>query len=365
MNPRLQARADQMREDSHEPQAREGFAKLPNVALLQFARLMSGNVQILSVLYINAENQWNGERRWTRAITYEELAKVTRTTVRAVELKVKDLIDRKVLEAKKTSKGTMYHIPFETWSGLPDMPEPVAGVPVPVADSDDTPEQVKLAPAFETRFRVEPGKKTKPIKIKTGPANEIEFHSNVPFECDGASHEGILRLYITGQTQREQEAKPNRTRVRADKPQVPETTEPSKFQALHALLDDYCLSHHGTIPNDALMSKIQKSLGGASLAQFKAVVQARIRGGKLIPMGLFVNLAEDARLASEAQRNAPKPAQQPPAAPAEPKPVEITDEMIVKLLKNLHRDPYAQEALDRAPAAQVEPLKALLRGARK
>lgn len=358
MNPRLEAHATEMRS----PQRREGFAKLPNSALLDFARLMSGNVQILSVLYINSENQWAGERRWTRAITHEELAKVTRTTVRAVELKVKDLIDRKVLQAKKTSKGTMYHIPFETWAELPDMPDPVTGVPVPVADAEageETP--VKFAPAFKTRFKVEPGKRTKPIKLEQGAADQIQFDTNVPIECDGSFHQGILRLYITGQVQREQEAKPNRNIVRVARSQPTETTQPSKFDKLHGLLDDYCLHHHGTIPNEKLLSKIQAALGKATIEQFRTVCRAKMRGGKPIPMGLFVNLAEDARLAAETKKSKPAESE---VSPTRSDTVEITDEMVLRLLKS-PRHPDNQAILDRADPAQVARLKALLRRAQK
>lgn len=220
------------REDP-EPKRRGGFAKLPNSALLDFPRLMSGNVQILAILYINAENQWNGERQWTRPITHEELAKATRSTIRAVELKVKDLIDRSVLQAKRGPKGTMYHIPFETWADLPDMPSPVAELPaqeVEQAAEEESKEKPKFVPAFSSRLKVPAGKKTKPIKFcDDGLAEGIQFDSDVEIECDGfLRNDGVLRLSIRAiQERKAGEGYPKN--ISGDHPQVKQSIQSSNF----------------------------------------------------------------------------------------------------------------------------------------
>ena len=312
MNPKMAARATEMREKpAVQPVAREGFAKLPNSALLHFSRLMSGNVQLLSVIYINAENQWDGKRRWTRPISHEELTKVTRCGIRAVESKLKDLVDRGVLEAKKTSAGYSYHIPFEKWPDLPDMPSdlPEVAVPSDLLPTDETIEDAKtkaeFKPAFKApgRIRVEAGKKTKPIEISAGAADKIQFDSdtNFDFECDGVFRAGVLRLslYAKQRTQGEREQTANPKNIATRHPQHIESIKPELFASLHSLLDDYCLRHHGTIPNNKLLAQIQKALGKATIRQLERVLKAKIRTGKPISMGLLINLAGDAALAAD------------------------------------------------------------------
>ena len=112
--------------------------------MLDWARLIAGNVQVFSILYINSEihvprDKGTPPPKWSRPITHAELTVVCRCTIRAVETKLKDLVDRKVIESKRTPEGNCYRIPFDTWPDLPDMPSEVVSIAdgKPVEDSVD------------------------------------------------------------------------------------------------------------------------------------------------------------------------------------------------------------------------------------
>lgn len=314
MNPALDRHAAKMRSESTgKPNLTSGFSQLPNQSLVHFARLLSGSVQIVSVLFINAETQWGGKRRKSRPITHAELAEVCRCTLRAVETKLKDLIDRGVLIAKRTAEGMVYEIPFEKWPELPDKPDesPQAlnnDSEEPEEEDEPEPIKAKFVPVFSKRLSLKAGKKTKPIQFACeGAADKIQFDTNCDLECDGYFNAGVLRLSIfSRQTNSEQKRK----KLRFAKSQDVENTDQSKFEALHSLMDDYCRNHHGAVPSDKLLSKISQALGEATVKDLLKVVQARIRGGKVIPMPWFINLAEDA--ARAVVQRPPKVLEPPP-----------------------------------------------------
>ena len=122
-----------------EPQRRKGFTPFPNDVLLDWPRLLSGNAQVFTVMYINSET--TGAVRapgtkppyWSRPISTDEFAAFGRCTVRAIQLALDDLVARKVVEKKSSLHGAFrYHIPFETWAKLPDRPTRLS---VPAAKS--------------------------------------------------------------------------------------------------------------------------------------------------------------------------------------------------------------------------------------
>jgi hypothetical protein len=354
---------------------RGGFTPVRNESLLDWPRLLSGNVQFFVVMYINSEIHVPRESgapvpKWTRPITHAELATVCRCSIRAVEVKVKALTDRKILEFKRTANGNRYHIPFETWPQLPDMPTSV----VSIADGqaiDDSEDEDHADPKpkdgivhkFEPH-RLKAGRKSRP-SILPQAAEKVQYEPDTDGVVvsermiDGVLIASIIVKECIEKAKGEHTGKPQKNVVNSRVKPTPSTK--ADFSELHALLDDYCLSHHGTIPNDQLLSKVQQALGKASIDQFRAVVQARIRGGKLIPMGLFVNLAEDARLGAETQKK-----HVPPPEPTEEQ--IFPDDRIIELLKDLAKDPsdtVAMKILSGVSARRVERIKAQLRGARK
>lgn len=298
-----------------------GWAPVINAWLAHLPRLASGDAQVLSILYINAElhpprpkGDPSPRPKFSRPITTEELAAYCRCTVRAIQTALEDLDRRKVINRRKTGAGFMYALPFGTWAELPDRP-PAPPKLVPIAEpkpaEEDTDDSTP-APIEEHEYNGEPqelkpGKKSRAADM--GGCNPGKFsvrnQSGAEVSYCLSVYNGIANFVLLKATIPEANNKRSQTQsIAPHNPQTIETTSPrrnpssaqdkEKFKALHELLDDYCLNHHGTTPNDSLLQKIVQALGKASVAQFKRVCQAKIRSGKVIPMGLFINLAEDA-----------------------------------------------------------------------
>ena len=294
-----------------EIERRKGFAPLPNNCLWDWSRLVSGDAQVLSILFINAELHPPREKgqpapKWTRAITNEELAQFGRCTVRAIETAFKDLIERKVVARKKTAQGFAYAIPFETWPELPDRPPKI----IPIADPEQAEEESEeeankphgqILQVFSKPQKVRAGGRTRPKELPAA-AGKLQFEAQSEIEFDARMCDGILTI----RAKSEYEAKTQggkgegkTKRISVDKPQATDIITPKLLMSLHTLLDDYCRRHHGTIPNDKLLTKVGKALGQATIHQFETVLRAKIRSGKPIPMGLLINLAEDAALGAD------------------------------------------------------------------
>lgn len=290
---------------------RKGFAPLPNECLWDWSRLVSGDAQVLSILYINAElhpprDKGQAPPKWTRAITNEELAAFGRCTVRAIETAFKDLIERKVVTRKKTAQGFAYAIPFETWPDLPDRPSKV----IPIADPEPAEEESEdeankphgqVLQVFTKPQKVRAGGRTRPKELPAA-AGKLQFEAQSEIEFDARMCDGVLTI----RAKSEYEAKTGggkgegkTKRISLSTPQPTDTITPKLLASLHTLLDDYCRRHHGTIPNDKLLSRVGKAMGKATIYQFETVLRAKIRSGKPIPMGLLINLAEDAALAAD------------------------------------------------------------------
>lgn len=362
------------------PAPRNGFAPVLNQYLYHWPRLLSGDAQTMSVLFINSElhaprpnARVSEPLQWTRAITNEELAGFVRCTVRAIEIALSDLIERKVIERKRARGGFSYSIPFSSWPELPDRPSKVVPIPEKVQEAEEEPEEETVRPrgvieaVFETPQVVKPGKRTRKRELpnsKSASWIQMEVEGEVPQQFYPYLCDGVLVVRVKGEVTekgRQTEGEQKRNTFRKSGPQVPTKSTKRTFETLHSLLDDYCLHHHGTIPNDKLLSKIQAALGKATVEQFRTVCRAKMRSGKSIPMGLFVNLAEDARLAAETRKSGPAESE---VSPTRADTVEITDEMVLRLLKS-PQHPDNQAILDRAAPAQVARLKALLRRAQK
>ena len=75
-----------------EPQRRKGFTPFPNDVLMDWPRLLSGNAQVFTVMYIDSETTGAVRARgtdppyWSRPISTDELAAFARCTVRAMQL---------------------------------------------------------------------------------------------------------------------------------------------------------------------------------------------------------------------------------------------------------------------------------------
>jgi hypothetical protein len=352
---------------------RKGFTPFLNEYCLEWPRLLSGNAQIFSAMYINTEIHAPRDKGapvpyWSRPISDEELATVCRCTVRAVEIAIKDLVDRNVIEKKRAGRAWAYHIPFDKWHSLPDIPplKPLVVVgnsdPKP-ADEEDSTETKKprgvIEAVYEAPQMVNPGKRTRKKELPR-PASWIQMEVDgdvrqevYPYLCDG-----VIVVRVKGEREANKastKGEEKRKTLRAGGTQVPEESTKQDFSTLHSMLDDYCRRHHGTIPNDKLLAKVVAALGSATLKDFENVFRARIRSGPPVPVPVFINLAEDA--AREVATRKPAPPKAKELAPDD----YWSDEQLKQVLTELEHDPSDKLSLailaDLSPA-RVERVKA-------
>jgi hypothetical protein len=290
------------------PEPRKGFSPLPNECLWDWSRLASGDAQVLSILFINAELNPPRDRgvpppKETRAITDNELAAFARCTVRALQIARDDLVARKVITAKKSGVGAFrYGIPWETWSGLPDRPSKVVSI-AEAEQADDVPDDDPSQPrgevlkVFTKPQRVRAGGRTRPKELPRA-AGKVQFEAENEIEFDARMCDGVLTVRAKSGEQPANATRKKGERIGNTFPkrnsQVAAKSTNGDFSSLHSLLDDYCLTHHGTIPNDKLLSKISQALGKTSIDHYKRVIHAKMRTRKIIAMGLFIDLARDA-----------------------------------------------------------------------
>lgn len=182
---------------------RQGFAPLPNHCLWDWARLASGDAQVMSILFINSELHLPTSKRpanpkWTNPISNEEFAAFCRCTVRAIETAFKDLLERKVIVRRKALGGYAYGIPFETWPGLPDRPSKVVVLntevePAPEETSDEAAKTRGHAiPVHDKRQTVKAGGRTRPVEFKGAIPGKMQVRSQFAFEYDAYIQDGTL-----------------------------------------------------------------------------------------------------------------------------------------------------------------------------
>jgi hypothetical protein len=185
-----------------QPQRRKGFTPFPNDVLLDWPRLLSGNAQIFTVMYINSETTGAIRARgteppyWSRPLSTEELAGFACCTVRAIQLALDELVARKVIERK----GARYHIPFETWSRLPDRPPTVVAISGDAEEPEEDTEAETLAgqviPVFSKPQRLRGGARPRPKELPA-PAGRLRVTCNSEVEYSGTICDGTLFLEFT------------------------------------------------------------------------------------------------------------------------------------------------------------------------
>jgi hypothetical protein len=190
-----------------QPQRRKGFTPFPNDVLLDWPRLLSGNAQIFTVMYLNSETTGAVRTRgteppyWSRPINNEELAGFARCSVRAIQLAVDELVERKVIERKSSFRGAFrYHIPFDVWPSLPDRPTNV----VPISAESEEPEEEseeesrptgQVVPVFSKPQRLRGGARPRPKELP-GAASKLRVTSNGEIEYMGTLCDGVLSIEL-------------------------------------------------------------------------------------------------------------------------------------------------------------------------
>jgi hypothetical protein len=185
-----------------QPQRRKGFTPFPNDVLLDWPRLLSGNAQIFTVMYLNSETTGAVRTRgteppyWSRPITTEELAAFACCTTRAIQLALDELAARKVIERK----GTRYHIRFDTWPRLPDRPATVVPISAdaeePEEDTDTETLAGQVIPVFSKPQRLRGGARPRPKELPA-PAGRLRVTCNSEVEYSGTLCDGTLFLEFT------------------------------------------------------------------------------------------------------------------------------------------------------------------------
>jgi hypothetical protein len=189
-----------------QPQRRKGFTPFPNDVLLDWPRLLSGNAQIFTAMYINSETTGAIRARgteppyWSRPLSTEELAGFACCTVRAIQLALDELVARKVIERKSSLHGAFrYHIPFEAWPALPDRPTNV----VPISGESEEPEEEseeerkrpagQVLPVFSKPQRLRGGARPRPKELPAA-ASKLRVTSDAEIEYSGTICDGVLFL---------------------------------------------------------------------------------------------------------------------------------------------------------------------------
>jgi hypothetical protein len=213
---------------------RGGFSPLPNECLWDWARLVSGDAQVLSILYINAELNPVRERGkaaplWTRAITEEEFGAFCRCTVRAIQAAFKDLLERKVILRKKTAAGFAYQIPFATWPELKDRPAKVVTLAEAEPAEEESEDEAntprgKVLAVFSKPQKVKAGGRTKPKDLPAA-AGKIRFEAETETEFDAKMCDGILTIRAKGEQPAKGEEKATRSTLRVEGRQVTDSTQ--------------------------------------------------------------------------------------------------------------------------------------------
>jgi hypothetical protein len=187
------------------PQRRKGFTPFPNDVLLDWPRLMSGNAQIFTVMYINSETTGAARARgtqppyWSRPISTEEFAGFARCTVRAIQLAIDDLVARKVIERKgATGSVCRYHLPFETWPALADRPSTVVPIESAEEPEEETEEEAAARakgaiPVFTKPQRLRGGARPRPKELPAA-ASSLRVTADSEVEYSGTLCNGILSL---------------------------------------------------------------------------------------------------------------------------------------------------------------------------
>jgi hypothetical protein len=248
-----------------EAQRRQGFTPLPNECLWDWSRLVSGDAQVMSILYINSELHPVREKgqpppKWTRSITYEELAAFCRCTVRAVDYAFKDLVERKVIVRKKTAQGFAYAIPFETWPELPDRPPKVVSIADPEQAEEESEEEAnkprgQVLPVFSKPQKVRAGGRTRPKELPAA-AGKLQFEAENEIEFDARMCDGILTIRAKGESEANKkgtkgEAKRNRLQV--DCSQGTENTRLGNFHTFESVWLEHGIN---AAPDDWAASRV-------------------------------------------------------------------------------------------------------------
>jgi hypothetical protein len=218
-----------------QPQRRNGFTPFPNNVLLDWPRLLSGNAQIFTVMYLNSETTGAARARgteppyWSRPIPTEELAGYARCTVRAIQLALDELVSRKVIERK----GLRYHLPFETWPALPDRPANVVPISEEAEDAEEDTDDAAVGGQVLTVFakpqRVRSGHRPRPKELPA-PAGKLRVTADSEVEYTGTICAGILHLeFKIPKSEHEAKEKRNIFQNRGSKSNKPQE---------HGLIDD-------------------------------------------------------------------------------------------------------------------------------
>ena len=184
-----------------------GFVPTPRAGWKHWFRLLSGDAQHGCILYI--ENETVGARRrkgtpppeWSCPISCEEIAQFTHCSVRAIEVAIKELVHRKVLERRGPKGSSEYRIAFENWPTLPDRPMPqlVRKTETQPAQQETEEETKKTAdqagvPVYAKPQRMRPGA-TKPQPLPSFP-KKLRLRADTDMDFDAVIRGDVLDISV-------------------------------------------------------------------------------------------------------------------------------------------------------------------------
>ena len=222
---------------------RQGWAPIPNQCLWDWARLVSGDAQVFSILFINSEihtlrKKGTSVPKWTRTISNEEFAQFARCTVRAIEIALGDLLKRKVIERKKSGKGFAYGISFESWPELPDRPPkvvPITGAQPAEEESEEEANKPRgeVVAVFDKPQTVRAGGRTRPKSLPSA-AGKLQFEAESEIQFDARMCDGVLTVRAKSEAQHRTKGEDKRNVFRSNDTQVQSNQRNDNFHVFEA-----------------------------------------------------------------------------------------------------------------------------------
>jgi hypothetical protein len=186
---------------------RKGFSPFPNEVLQDWARLVSGDAQVFSLMLIVSETlgavpeNENRKPEWSRSISSVEFADFARCSVRAIQAAIEDLVSRKVLERRGPKTAPRYRIPFESWPELPDRPAKIVTLEAANEPEQDTAEEAeqrtrgKVIPVYDKPVRFKRGSRPRPKELPA-PAGKLRILTDQDVECSAQMCDGLLDIHL-------------------------------------------------------------------------------------------------------------------------------------------------------------------------
>ena len=307
------------------------------------------------------------------SVTYREFAELLGVDEAGVRKAVRLLEDRGLIESKDSGRDgrvKQYRLLIANWPSAPERPKPQDSEEADVEESTVCDDNTATPVAVLAKVTVQPGAS----KRATVGHTPYEFRNRTKLALDVVASGTPERIFIDLRDNYRYSSSGISDFGADGAPPPPPAaarngTHPRGRGNLSNIFDRHAQVRDALAPlflkefkkplDDALVGKIERALGAATVESFMALVHQRMRKGK-IETGLFVHLASDARLAAEElAKRAGKPSPPPPPTRARPRPHEdensgsLWSQIRAFLRQRLTREAYSNWMRDTAQVKTV------------